>query len=170
MVKRMLGYSGVAALLFIFACNQSNVTEPDDHSKSKKLKMIVDKIEYQKLEALRKSGKGVSDPFTIEKVEVVKDSLAITVSYLSAASKSEHTFTLCWAGEIAIMIYPMPAILILTHNANGNTGNTKYNETLMFSLKDLGIKDSRDYIFIVWNLLNSSDKPDGTTTTKTNDN
>lgn len=164
MVKRILSYLSIGALFFSIACNQTDVTDPNEQNKTNNLKMIVDRSEYQKLDVLRKSGNGVSDPFTIEKVEVVKDSLAITVSYLGAVSfwgtKLEHTFTLCWAGDVSIMIYPMPANLILSHNANGYNGNTKYIETLMFSLKDLGIKDSKDYTFIVYSILNPTNVPD----------
>lgn len=164
MESKMLSYLSAILLLFIYACNQTDVTDPNEKHENQNLKMVVDKNEYQKLETLRKSGKGVSDPFTIEKVEVVKDSLAITVSYLGAVSfwgtKLEHSFTLCWAGDVSIMIYPMPANLILTHDAKGYSGNTKYIETLMFSLKDLGIKDSKDYTFNIFSILNSSDKPD----------
>lgn len=164
MRRKLLSYLSIVSLLFIIACNQTDVTDPNEKPTNKNLKMVVDKTEYQKLETLRKSGQGVSDPFTIEKVEVVKDSLAITVSYLGAVSfwgtKLEHSFTLCWAGEVSILIYPQPANLILTHNANGYSGNTKYIETLMFSLKDLGIKDGKDYTFFVFSDLNSTDKPD----------
>lgn len=164
MARIIYKYLGILSLVLIFACNQTDVTDPNEKPSNRNLKMVVDKNEYQKLETLRKSGKGVSDPFTIEKVEVVKDSLAITVSYLGAVSfwgtKLEHSFTLCWSGDVSIFIYPMPASLILTHDAKGYSGNTKYIETLMFSLKDLGIKDGKDYTFIVYSILNTSDKPD----------
>lgn len=155
---------GIISIMFIYGCNQTDVTDPNEKPSNQKLKMVVDKTEYQRLETLRKSGNSVSDPFTIEKVKVVKDSLAITVSYLGAVSfwgtKLEHSFTLYWAGEVSILIYPQPANLILTHNANGYSGNTKYIETLMFSLKDLGINDSKDYTFHVFRDLNPSDAPD----------
>ncbi|MDP3581879.1 MAG: hypothetical protein Q8S39_08075 [Ignavibacteria bacterium] len=164
MVRKLFKYLGIISIIFIYACNQTDVTDPNEKPSNKNLKMVVDKNEYQNLETLRKSGKGVSDPFTIEKVEVVKDSLAITVSYMGAVSfwgtKLEHSFTLCWSGDVSILIYPMPANLILTHDAKGYSGNTKYIETLMFSLKDLGINDSKDYTFNVFSDLNSSDKPD----------
>ncbi len=165
MLKKMAASLGIVLLLFVYACNQTNVTEPTEQTGNPDLKVIVDKNEYQKLNVQRVSGKGFSDPFTIEKVEVVKDSLEITVSYLGAVSfwgtKLKHTFTLCWDGNVSIMIYPMPANLILTHNANGFNGNTKYIEKLMFSLKDLGIQNAKDYVFNVYSVLNPSDKPDG---------
>lgn len=164
MRRKLLSYLSIVSLLFVFACNQTDVTDPNEKNDKGSLKVVVEKKEYQKLETLRKTGKGVSDPFTIEKVEIEKDSLAITVSYLGAVSfwgtKLEHSFTLCWSGEVQIMIYPMIANLILTHEDNGYSGNTKYIETLMFSLKDLGINDSKDYIFNVFSDLNSTDKPD----------
>lgn len=164
MAKKILNYISIASLLFVFACNQTDVTDPNEKNDKGSLKVVVEKKEYQKLETLRKTGKGVSDPFTIEKVEIEKDSLAITVSYLGAVSfwgtKLEHSFTLCWSGEVQIMIYPMMANLILTHDDNGYSGNTKYIEKLMFSLKDLGINDSKDYSFNIFSILNSSDEPD----------
>lgn len=165
MLKRIAACLGIVSLLFIYACNQTNVTEPAEKTGNPDLKVIVDKGEYQKLYVLRVSGKGFSDPFKIEKVSVEKDSLAITVSYYGAVSfwgtKLKHTFTLCWDGDATILCYPMPANLILTHNANGYNGNTKYIETLMFSLKDLGIQNPKDYVFNVYSVLNPSNIPDG---------
>ena len=164
MTRKILSCISIISLVFVFACNQTDVTDPNEKQVNQNLKVVVEKKEYQKLETLRKTGKGVSDPFTIEKVEIEKDSLAITVSYLGAVSfwgtKLEHKFTLCWSGEVQIMIYPMVANLILTHDDNGFSGNTKYIEKLMFSLKDLGINNSKDYSFNVFSILNSSDEPD----------
>lgn len=161
---KVLVILGLIYITLTTGCNQSNVSDPFEQQGNQNLKMIVDHSEYQKLDLLRKSGGGVSDPFTIEKVDVVKDSLAITVSYLGAVSywgtKLQHKFTLCWAGDVTIMIYPMPANLILTHDANGHSGKTKYVETLMFSLKDLGINDPKDYVFNVYSIFNSTDVPD----------
>ena len=160
MLKIIFRYLSVIALFFTIACNPTDVLGPHEKNINESLNVVVDNNEYQRLETLRKAGKGFSDPFTIDKVEVINDSLIITVSYYGAVSfNMGHTFTLYWSGQVP-MIYPMIANLILTHDANGDFGKTKYTQQLNFSLKDIGIIDSKDYTFNVFSILNQTEKPD----------
>lgn len=146
--------------LFVIGCQQMNISDPVPIDGEKNVKLVIDQTTFQKAEAKRVQGQGESDPFKIEKVERVGDSLIITVSYGGGCQK--HTFDLIWDGQI-LLSYPPQINLLIAHHANGDACKQLVTESLKISLKEMFGNDdysTQNYVFNVFSLLNRTQNPD----------
>jgi hypothetical protein len=82
------------------------------------------------------------DPYRVLDAEITADTLLMSVQY--GGGCREHTFTLCWSGEI-LESYPVQAPLVLHHDAHGDLCRALITKDLRFNLRSLKKEYQRLY-------------------------
>ncbi|MBT33348.1 MAG: hypothetical protein CMO01_27115 [Thalassobius sp.] len=136
--------------VIVSACSEDEDVAPLDSTE--KVNIIVGQDTYNKF----LNGNYVTDPFTINDVNINGNYLEVEVSYSGGCE--EHTFEMVWP-ESVDQIYPPKVPVILTHDANGDLCEAYITETLKIDLAgdqlDYDIKTISNIEIIV---VNGSDK------------
>jgi hypothetical protein len=96
-----------------------------------------------------------NDPFVLEDLKIIGDSVYITVSYSGGCK--QHSFEIVWSEELT-ETEPPSTSLIIVHNANGDNCEAYITETLLFSIDDLSESVSFDTICV--NIINGTSVTD----------
>lgn len=75
------------------------------------------------------------DPFDLESVEIVGDSITLHVTYSGGCR--EHYFSLYMSPAAFLESYPVQANLYLRHNSNGDACEVLINDDLTFNLRPI---------------------------------
>ena len=171
MLKRIKSFKNLviasSICLAALACSENG---GDNIKGENNVKLQIDAELFNQVEKKRVSGKGSeeSDDFTIKNVVREGDMLKIDVQYVGGCK--DHAFDILWNGGI-MESSPCQVNLIVSHDAKGDDCLEPVNETLEINLKNLYGNDSSDAftcLINTYSLLNSSDNPDETVTSTTN--
>ena len=75
------------------------------------------------------------DPFSLKGIEIVEDTIALTISYSGGCEK--HSFSLFMSPAAFLESYPVQANLYLRHNGNSDACEAEINQTISFNLQPI---------------------------------
>jgi hypothetical protein len=75
------------------------------------------------------------DPFSLKGIEIVEDTITLTISYSGGCEK--HYFSLFMSPAAFLESYPVQANLYLRHNGNSDACEAEINQTISFNLQPI---------------------------------
>ena len=75
------------------------------------------------------------DPFNLEGIEIVEDTIILSVTY--GGGCKDHYFALFMSPAAFLESYPVQANLYLWHNSNGDACEALINENISFNLRPI---------------------------------
>lgn len=132
------------SLITLISCNKDPQDPVDDAT------FLTVKASSQEYHALKSgNSENKSDPFHILDMEIIDDSVHVTVSYSGGCK--QHSFEIIWSESFSETVPPGTGIII-NHDANGDACKALVTQNLVFSLSQFSQSVKFDTVCI--NVLN----------------
>ena len=142
-MKRLILY--LLAILATISCNRV----PDNSENNFKSELTIKGSSSEFLDLRSGNISAEDDPFVLNDLKIIGDSVYITVSYSGGCK--QHSFEIVWSEELTETEPPSTSLIIM-HNANGDNCEAYITRTLMFSIGDLSESVSFDTLCV--NIIN----------------